>query len=198
MSTEDMRDMVNKSSTAGGMNIDYKSWNLYRDNLQASVSNPQVTLDSTERRALSLVQLPYNPNATIGQPRPPMRTINDEGINYQYTIANKNTPSRPVPIDRVSSNVALAFDAIHGLEVEKAIERCDTTARFMCNNNNYFLLGRALSRKEHSFNANSNNIRLSILYSTAPTANVINKVLESQMYHIRRLNISNGAVTVTY
>jgi hypothetical protein len=198
MGTEDLRSMVDKSSTTGGMNVDYKSWNLYRDNLQALVSNPQVTLDCTERRALSLVQLPYNPNAVLGQERPPMRTINDEGINYSYTIANRNTPSRPVPIDRVSSNVALAFDAIQGLEVEKAVERCDVMPRFMCNNNNYFMIGRALSRKEHSFNANANNIRLSILYSTAATANLTNKVLESFMYHIRRLNISNGAVRVTY
>jgi hypothetical protein len=198
MGTEDLRSMVNKSSTTSGMNVDYKSWNLYRDNLQALVSNPQVTLDCTERRALSLVQLPYNPNATLGQERPPMRTINDEGINYSYTIANRNTPSRPVPIDRVSSNIALAFDAIQGLEVEKAVERCDVVPRFMCDNNNYFMIGRALSRKEHSFNANSNNIRLSILYSTAATANLTNKVLESFMYHIRRLNISNGAVRVTY
>ena len=198
MSTEDLRDMVSKSSTTSGMNIDYKSWNIYRDNLQALVSNPQVTLDCTERRALSLVQLPYNPNAVLGQPRPPMRTINDEGINYQYNIANRNTPSRPVPINRVSSNTALAFDAIHGLETEKAVERCDVAPRFLCDNNNYFLIGRALSRKEHSFNANSNNIRLSILYSTAAGANVINKVLESQMYHIRRLNISNGEVRVTF
>ena len=198
MSTEDLRSMVDKSSTTGGMNVDYKSWNLYRDNLQALVSNPQVTLDCTERRALSLVQLPYNPNATLGQERPPMRTINDEGLNYSYTIANRNTPSRPVPIDRVSSNVALAFDAIHGLEVEKAVERCDVTPRFMCDNNNYFMIGRALSRREHSFNANTNNIRLSILYSTAATANLTNKVLESYMYHIRRLNISNGAIRVTY
>ena len=198
MSTEDLRSMVNKSSTTGGMNIDYKSWNLYRDNLQALVSNPQVTLDCTERRALSVVQLPYNPNAVLGQPRPPMRTINDEGLNYQYTIANRNTPSRPVPINRVSSNVALAFDAIHGLEIEKAVERCDVAGRFLCDNNNYFCIGRSLSRREHSFNANSNNIRLSILYSTAATANLTNKVLESYMYHIRRLNISNGAIRVSY
>lgn len=198
MSTEDLRSMVNKSSTTGGMNIDYKSWNLYRDNLQALVSNPQVTLDCTERRALSLVQLPYNPNAVLGQPRPPMRTINDEGLNYSYTIANRNTPSRPVSIDRVSSNVSRAFNNIHGLEVEKAVERCDVAPRYMCDNNDYFMIGRALSRREHSFNANANNIRLSILYSTAATANLTNKVLESYMYHIRRLNISNGAVRVTY
>lgn len=198
MATEDLRDMVAKASTTGGMNVDYKSWNLYRNNLQAGVSNPQVTLDCTERRALSLIQLPYNPNAVLGQPRPPMRTINDEGLNYSYTIANRNTPSRPVPINRVSSNVALAFDAIHGLEIEKAVERCDIAPRFVCDNNNYFCIGRALSRKEHSFDANSNNIRLSILYSTAATANLVSKVLESQLYHIRRLNISNGSVTVTY
>ena len=207
MATEDLRDMVSKSSTDQGMNIDYKSWNIYRDNLQAGVSNPQVTLDCTERRALSLLQLPYNPNAVIGQPRPPMRTINDRGINYQYNIANRNTPSRPVPINRVSSNNPLQFDAIHGLEAEKAVERCDIAPRFMCDNNDYFMMGRALSRREHSFDANSNNIRLAILYSTASAdpasvyavgANVVNKVLESQMYHIRRLNISNGSVRVTF
>ncbi len=198
MDTADLRDMVNKSSTAMGMNIDYKSWNLYRDNLQAGVSNPQVSLDTTERRALSLVQLPYNPNATLGQARPPMRTINDEGLNYQYNIANRNTPSRPVLIGRVASNVNLAFDAVHGLEIEKAVERCDVAPRFMCDNNNYFMIGRALSRREHSFNANANNIRLSILYSTAPTANLVNKVLESNVYHIRRLNIANGEVMVSF
>ena len=77
----------------------------------------------------------------------------------------------------------------------------------MCDNNDYFMIGRALSRREHSFDANSNNIRLAILYSTASAdpasvyavgANVVNKVLESQMYHIRRLNISNGSVRVTF
>ena len=198
MATEHLKDMVAKSSTAQGMNIDYKSWNIYRDNLQAGTSNPQVTLDCTERRALSLVQSPYNPNAVLGQPRPPMRTINDEGINYSYNIANRNTPSRPVPINRVSSNIQYAFDAVAGLETEKAVERCDVPPRFMCNNNEFFIIGRALSRREHSFDANANNIRLAILYSTAATANVVNKVLESQMYHIRRLNISNGAVRVTF
>ena len=198
MPVADLKDMVAKSSTAQGMNIDYKSWNIYRDNLQAKVSNPQVTLNCTEQRALSLVQMPYNPNATFAQPRPPMRTINDEGINYQYNIANRNTPSRPVPINRVSSNTPLRFDAIHGLEIEKAVERCGTVPRFMCNNNAFFCVGRALSRQQHSFNANMNNIRLSILYSTATTANVINKVLESQMYHIRRLNIAQGSIRVTF
>ena len=157
-----------------------------------------MSLDTTDRRALSLIQMPYNPNATLGQARPPMRTVNDEGVNYQYNISNRNTPSRPVLIGRVASNVALAFDAVHGLEVEKAVERCDVAPRFMCDNNGFFILGRALSRREHSFNANNNNIRLSILYSTAPTANQVNKVLESQIYHIRRLNIANGEVTVSF
>ena len=198
MAIDDLKDMVAKSSTATGMNIDYKSWNIYRDNLQATVSNPQVTLNCTEQRALSLVQLPYNPNATFAQPRAPMRTINDEGLNYQYNIANRNTPSRPVPIDRVSSNVNLRFDAVHGLEIEKAVERCDVVPRFMCDNNAYFCIGRALSRQNHSFDANINNIRLSILYSTAVGANVVNKVLESQMFHIRRLNISQGSIRVTW
>jgi hypothetical protein len=55
-----------------------------------------------------------------------------------------------------------------------------------------------LSRREHSFDANANNIRLSILYSTAATANVVDKVLESQVYHNRRLNISNGNLTLTF
>ena len=198
MNTVDLKDMIMKSSEGRGMDIDYNSWNIYRDNLQALVSNPQVTLSCTEHRALSLLQMPYNPNAIFGQPRNPMRTINDQGINYQYIIASRNTPSRPVQIDRVSSNIPLQFNSVHGLEVEKAIERCNTEPRFMCDNNAYFIIGRALSRREHSFNANMNNIRLSILYSTAATANLTNKVLESQMYHKRRLNITNGTVTVSF
>jgi hypothetical protein len=197
-SATQMSSMMKSTQSDAGMNLDYKSWNIYRDNMQAKTSNPQVTLDCTEFRALSLVQMPYNPTATIGQERSPMRTINDEGLNYSYNIANRNTPSRPVPINRVSSNIPLAFDAIHGLELEKAVERCDVASRFMCNNNAFFAIGRSLSRKHHSFDANNNNIRLAVLYSTATTANVVNKVLESQMYHIRRLNISNGTIRVDF
>lgn len=193
-----LRDLVSQTASEMGMNVDYKSWNIYRDNLHARTSAPQVSLNTTEHRALSLVQMPYNPTAVIGQPRPPMRTINDEGLNYQYNIANRNTPSRPVLIDRVASNTALAFNAVHGLEVEKAVDRCGIASRFMCDNNAFFVFGRALSRREHSFDANANNIRLSILYSTAATANVVDKVLESQVYHNRRLNISNGNLTLTF
>jgi len=193
-----LRDLVGQTATETGMNVDYKSWNIYRDNLHARTSAPQVSLNTTEHRALSLVQMPYNPTAVIGQERPPMRTINDEGLNYQYNIANRNTPSRPVLIDRVASNTPLAFNAVHGLEVEKAIDRCSIASRFMCDNNAFFVFGRALSRREHSFDANSNNIRLSILYSTAATANVVDKVLESQVYHNRRLNIANGNLTLTF
>jgi hypothetical protein len=197
-SPEHLRDLVGRTATEAGMNVEYKSWNIYRDNLHARTSAPQVSLNTTERRALSLVQMPYNPTAVIGQPRPPMRTINDEGLNYQYNIANRNTPSRPVLIGRVASNTPLAFNAVHGLEVEKAIDRCSIASRFMCDNNSFFIFGRALSRMEHSFDANTNNIRLSILYSTAATANTIDKVLESQVYHNRRLNISNGNLTLSF
>lgn len=191
-----LRSMMAKAQADGGLAVDYPSYNLLRDNLNSGISNPQINVLASEKRALSLLQTPINPNYILYESG--FKPVGDKALFYQYNISNRLTPNRQVPIDRVAGDTPLEFNAVHGSELEKALDRGGVEPRFQCNNNAFFTIGRALSKAGHSFDANNHNIRLNLTYSTAADANVVNKLLLSQIRHIRRAIITTENVSVDY
>ena len=191
-----LRSMMAKAQADGGLAVDYPSYNLLRDNLNSGISNPQINVLASEKRALSLLQTPINPNYILYESG--FQPVGDKALFYQYNISNRLTPNRQVPIDRVAGATPLEFNAVHGSELEKALDRGGVEPRFQCNNNAFFTIGRALSKAGHSFDANNHNIRLNLTYSTAADANVVNKLLLSQVRHIRRAIITTENVSVDY
>jgi hypothetical protein len=192
-----LQKMIQKSQSEGGLAVDYPSYNLIRSNLNARVSNPQVELLTSEKRALSLLHTPVDTRYILFETA--FAPVPDQMVHYQYNIANRLTPNRVVPVDRVANGANdLQFNAIHGSELEKALDRSQIPPRYQSNNNAFFTLGRALSRANHSFDANNHNIRLNLSYSNAANANTINKLLLTQVTHIRRCIITTENVSVDY
>ncbi len=191
-----LKSMMEKAQAEGGLAVDYVSYNLIRDNINRKISNPQINVLTSEKRALSILQTPINPDYILAESA--FSPVGDQALFYQYNISNRLTPNRQVPIDRVAGATPLQFNAVHGSELEKALDRGGIPPRFQSNNNAFFTIGRALSREGHSFDANNHNIKLNLTYSTGNDANDINKLLLTQVRHIRRAIITPESVSVDF
>jgi len=192
----DLNAMIQKVNS-GSVRLDYASFNIYRDNLNARVNRPNIDFNTTEHRAMSILSFPMGTvdNLLLSNFRP----VRDDCLSYQYNIAQRLTPNRRVDVARVGGQLNNhAWNAIHQHELEKALSRWKTAPRYLNWNKEAFGIGRQLAKVGHSFNANDNDVRLNIEYSTAQGANTNEKLLNTWVYHIRTLTISPGSIAVNF
>jgi len=68
----------------------------------------------------------------------------------------------------------------------------------LCENGRCFAVSRELAKAGHSFNANTNEIRLNVEYGSAAGENAINKLVDTWLYHIRTVTITPNSVAVDF
>tara|TARA_R110000765_G_scaffold954_1_gene2336 strand:+ start:1311 stop:2921 length:1611 start_codon:yes stop_codon:yes gene_type:complete len=194
-----MNGLMKQVSSGGGVRIDYPSYNLYRQNLQAGIPRSELLIPANEQRACSLVAEPMRSVNRIYEDT--LRPVGDALQSYIFNIANRLTPNRRVSTQKVANELAvqrLSWDAIHLHETEKAISRLDVRPRNLCENARCFCVSRQLAKDGHSFDANTNEIRLNLEYGSAPGENVINKLMNTWLYHIRTCIITPNSVAVEF
>eukprot|EP01047_Picozoa_sp_COSAG01_P066705 COSAG01_NODE_9263_length_2500_cov_3.503124_1_plen_529_part_00 len=186
-----------KKVASGSVKLEYNSFNIYRDNLNARVNRPNINFQTTEHRAMSILSYPMGTSNSLVLSN--FKPVRDGMLSYQYNIANRLTPNRRVDVARVAALVdSLSWNAIHQHELEKALSRWKTAPRYLANNSDAFGIGRELAKVGHSFNANDQEVRLDMEYSTAAADNTQEKLLNTWVYHIRTLVISPGSIAVVY
>ena len=191
--------LMNQVANGGGIRLDYPSYNLYRQNLQAGIPRSELLIPCTEQRAMSIVSEPMRSVDQIYEDT--LMPVGDQCGSYIWNIANRLTPNRRVSVERVAAtnaNQELKWDSIHLHETEKAVGRCDIVPRNLCENARLFCIGRELAKSGHSFDANTNEIRLNVEYRSAANDNVINKLVDTWLYHIRTVTITPNSVAVDF
>ena len=191
--------LMNQVQSGGGIRIDYPSYNLYRQNLQAGIPRSELLIPCTEQRAMSIVSEPMRSIDELYEDT--LRPVGDAMKSYIWNIANRLTPNRRVDVAKVASTNAdqsLQWDSIHLHETEKAIGRCEIAPRNLCENARCFAVSRELAKAGHSFNANLNEIRLNVEYGSTATENVVNKLVDTWLYHIRTVTITPNSVAVDF
>ena len=191
--------LMNQVANGGGIRLDYPSYNLYRQNLQAGIPRSELLIPCTEQRAMSIVSEPMRSIDRIFEDT--LMPVGDNCNSYIWNIANRLTPNRRVSVERVAaqnSNQELKWDSIHLHETEKAVGRCDIVPRNLCENGRLFCMGRELAKSGHSFDANTNEIRLNVEYRSSAESNVINKLVDTWMYHIRTVTITPNSIAVDF
>ena len=194
-----MNGLMKQVSSGGGVRIDYPSYNLYRQNLQAGIPRSELLIPANEQRACSLVAEPMRSVNRLYEDT--LRPVGDSLSSYIFNIANRLTPNRRVSTQKVANELAvqrLSWDAIHLHETEKAISRLDVRPRNLCENARCFCVSRQLAKDGHSFDANTNEIRLNLEYGSAPGENVVNKLMNTWLYHIRTCIITPNSVAVEF
>ena len=198
-SSATMNGLMKQVSSGGGVRIDYPSYNLYRQNLQAGIPRSELLIPCNERRACSILSEPMRSVSRIYEDT--LMPVGDSLQSYIWNIANRLTPNRRVSTRLVAEETAnqrLSWDAIHLHETEKAVSRLDIPARNLCENARCFCIPRQLAKDGHSFNANENEIRLNVEYGSAAGENVINKLVDTWVYHIRTCIITPNSVAVEF
>lgn len=190
-------DGMMRKVASGSVKLDYSSFNIYRDNLNSRVNRPNINFATTEHRAMSIVSFPMG--TTNGLLLDNFKPVRDGMTSYQYNIANRLTPNSRVDVKKVAALAdSLTWNAIHQHELEKALARWKTAPRYLANNSDAYAIGRELAKVGHSFNANDQEVRLDMEFSTAAADNTKEKLLNTWVYHIRTLVISPGSIAVVY
>ena len=200
-SPETINGLMKQVSSGGGIRIDYPSYNLYRQNLQASIPRSELLIPSNERRACSILSQPMRSVNRLYEDT--LRPVGDALQSYIWNIANRLTPNRRVSTRLVATKEQeaaqrLSWDSIHLHETEKAVSRLDIQARNLCENARCLVIPRQLAKDGHSFNANENEIRLNVEYGSGTNENIINKLVGTWLYHIRTCVITPNSVAVEF
>jgi len=194
-----LRGLLSKMNSGGGVRLDYTSFNLYRQNLNAKVPQTELLIPTVENRAMSLVVAPMRMTSEIYEDT--YQPKGDQAESYQFTLGSRLVPNRRVDVSRVMSENSvqtLKWNGIHLHETEKAMSRLKVPPRNLTENARMCTFPRALSKEGHSYNANRNEVRLNIRYGQAAADNVLNKLTNAWVHHIRTAVITPGQVAVEF
>ena len=194
-----LQALLSKMNSGGGVRLDYTSFNLYRQNLNAKIPRTELLVPTVENRAMSLVVAPMRTTSEFYEDT--LQPVGDSAQSYQFNIGNRLTPNRRVDTARVGGENAiqnLKWNGIHLHETEKAMMRSKIPPRNLTENARAFTFPRALSKEGHSYNANRNEIRLNIEYGQGANENVLNKLTNAWVHHIRTAVITTGSVAVEF
>ena len=170
--------------------IDYNSWSQKLNNVNQNESTTSVLIDCVETRGCSIVNNLYNPDYSFTQND--MRPIIDNLQNYIYLLNGVLTPNRKVDVSRFSVN-GLNWNAVALGECTKALRRC-WPIRTESENGKHFTIGREVSKQNYSADLKSHDVRLNLFFLNPS----VNKMLSSNIYHIRRLSITDNNVKVDF
>ncbi len=182
--------LMKKMKSDGGVVIDYNSWSQKLNNVNSNESTTSVLIDCVESRGCSIVNNFYDPNYSFS--KNDLKPIIDNLQNYQFLLNNVLTPNRKVDTSRFSTT-ALDWNAVCLGETTKALRRC-FPVRTECENGKHFTIGRETAKQNYSSNLRDNDVRLNLFFLNP----AVNKMLSSNIYHTRRLTITDNNIKVDF
>ena len=117
----------------------------------------------------------------------------DGSQNYQYVHGGSLIPDRPIELFRYTQTPART-DALHLVELEKAMVNASYGVRNLLRIPNKFLIGRAFSKYGQVYNLGDESLSLRVEYQGATKQ----KLFEHFVCYLKRVNISsNGVMTMS-
>jgi hypothetical protein len=182
--------LMKKMKSDGGVVIDYNSWSQKLNNVNSNESTTSQLIDCVEARGCSIVNNFYDPNYSFSQND--MKPIIDNLQNYQFILNNVLTPNRKVDTSRFSVT-GLDWSAVCLGESTKCLRRC-FPVRTESENGKHFTIGRECAKQNYSCNLRDNDVRLNMFFLNP----AVNKMLSSNIYHVRRLTITDNNIKVDF
>ena len=183
--------MMSQIGSSAGLSMDYRTDSLYRFNLTALNGLTNQLIPAIQHRAYTILSVPLEQNGQGNIERSSFRGLTDGCQNYQYVFGGSLIPDRRVDLERYN-NATPRTDALHIIELEKALVNANHPVRDLQRVPDRFLIGRGLSKYGQVFNLDSADLSLRVEYVGATEA----KMFEHFVNHLRRVNISSQGVQV--
>jgi hypothetical protein len=185
--------MMKQISSDKGLSIDYKTNTLYRFNLNTLNGLTNQLIPATQSRAYSIFSVPLSQNDQLDVRESAFQGAIDGNQNYQYVHGGSLIPDRPINLVRYTQNPART-DALHLVELEKAMVNANYGVRNLLRVPSKFLIGRAFSKYGQVYNLGDESLSLRVEYQGA----VKQKLFEHFVCYLKRVNISsNGVMTMS-
>lgn len=189
-----VKKITEQMSGSKGYIHDYKSWTCHRTNLSAINGLTNQFIHSTEQRAYSVLSVP------LSQPRQQnflsdsLQGVTDGCRTYQYVFGSSLIPNLPIELIRYSPLIdgVPRTDALHLIELEKALTNCNINVRNLQRVPERFLIGRAFSKWGQYANLSTHDLTLRVEYSNA----VDEKLYNHYICHLRSFIVNSQGINV--
>ena len=184
--------LMKQTMSDEGAEIDIKTYQTFRNNIQAGDTTSQINLPSYNERAVSIYCCPYDLGLTPSVMNENLQTSLDTILDYQFIVNGTGQPTRKVscePLTRASSTTA----QVQLWEMEKSLTSAKNVVRNLKDPQKNFMVARALARYGGVYDLKADgSISLKQDYS-APTKN---KLMISFIAHLRRISVSKMGLVV--
>lgn len=186
--------ILKASQSAGGIQFDFMSYELYRHNQSNTTGLLQAQIPTLAKRAKAIFVHPLiasnNRNIEVSS----LVGVPDNARNYEFIHGTKHFPSRLVPLSRYSVAVGatdqLRNEALHTSELQKAIVNVGEKVHNLQKIGNHFVIARSLSKYGGTMDLSDDTLSIRVDYDTG----VHTKLFNNYVYCIRRVMIKNGLV----
>ncbi len=179
--------------SSAGLTLDFRTWTLYRFNLNTVNGLTNQLIPANQKRAYSILSCPLSIESQNTLLESSLVGVADNARNYQYVFRGNLIPDRPIKLERFSQNPAHP-NALALVETEKALVNANYGVRNLLNSQNKFLIGRAFSKYNQIFDLSAGDLALRVEYEGATKE----KLYEHFVQYIRRVNIGANGVVVSF
>lgn len=184
--------LMKQTTTAEGAEIDIKTYDTYRNNIQSAERVSQINIPSFNERAISIYCLPTDLGNVDDLYNDNFSTVVDTIKDYQFFVNGTGQPTRKVNLETLS-NLHPQPSQLALWENEKALASARVPVRDLKNPHQSFMVSRALARYGGVYDLKDDGqISLKQEYS-APTKD---KLLISYICHLRRLRVNPEGLVV--
>lgn len=185
--------MMSQVNSSNGLTLDFRSWTLYRFNLNTINGLTNQLIPANQKRAYSILSVPLDITTQTQLTNSSLVGVPDNAQNYQYVFRGNLIPDRPVKTERFSLATAHP-NALALVETEKALVNANYGVRNLLNSQDRFLIARAFSKYNQIFDLSAGDLALRVEYEGATKE----KLYEHFVQYIRRINIGSNGVVVSF
>jgi len=183
--------MMKQINSEKGLSLDYRTHTLYRFNLNTLNGLTNQLIPATQQRAYSIFSVPLSQDEQLDIKNSSFKGATDGCQNYQYVFGGSLIPDRPIDLQRYTQ-APKRTDALHLVELEKAMINANYGVRNLLRTPDKFLIGRAFSKYGQIFNLSGDSLSLRVEYQGATQQ----KLYEHFVCYLKRVNISPNGVMV--
>jgi len=197
-SPEYVRSLSN-SVNGGGIEYPYKSYELYRVNVQRNVNKASQFIPCNIKRCKSILSTPYNSTDLPALTSSSFVPVQDGMSNYQYLLNAFDggvvlTPSQRVRTDRMSP-LQQGTNQIAIKEIEKGIGSCGWSVPHLNDSYKKFLVSRELAKDSFLYDASrGEDMRLNVEYGAGGAT--ADKIFHHQVCCHKHLQIRREGINV--
>tara|TARA_R110002167_G_scaffold104110_2_gene268618 strand:- start:2150 stop:3814 length:1665 start_codon:yes stop_codon:yes gene_type:complete len=192
--------ILKASASEKGVAMDIMTYELYRHNQANKLGLSQIQIPTLMKRAKSLFcqPLPTSDAVARGLGNSSLTGIVDSVKSYEWVWGTNHYPSRLVPLERYSQNVAGGKEhrneALHTSELQKAIVNVNLPVRNLQQIAKHFCIARGLTKYGQIMDLSTSTLSLRVDYSAGASED---KLFNNYIYGLKRIVINKDGVSVS-